>query len=380
MNKIAIYMPCLFGLEKIAANEVKFKLGREAKCEDGKAWFYGEPEDIARANINISTVERVQILLGRFEARSFDELFEGVKRLPLEDYIEKDGAFPVKGWSLDSALRSLPDCQSIVKKAVVERLKQRYNVAWFAETGAEFPVHFNIHKDVVSVFLDTSGAPLHRRGYRAEGGAAPIRETLAAAIADCARVRLGDHVYDPCCGSGTLLIEAARKAMGIAPGIDRKFISQGWNALPKLCYADAFAEARAAVKPAGEFACFGGDIDESVLATAAENAKKAGVGGCVSFQRRDVKDFAFTHSDRNNIVVANPPYGERLADAEYAEKFYACLGKKFLGSGARCFYISSSEDFEGFYGAVADKRRKVYNGMIRCWLYMFYKQGGGHEV
>ncbi len=372
MENITISMPCLFGVEGIAANEVKFKLGRSCRCTDGRVCFDGPVSDVASANLLISTAERVQILLGSFHATTFDELFEGMKALPLERFIPKDGAFPVKGWSLNSKLASVPDCQSILKKAAVERLKTKYHLNWFAETGAVYQLAFSIFRDEVHICLDTTGQGLHKRGYRREGGIAPIKETLAAAIADCARIKAYHRVIDPCCGSGTLLIEAARKALNIAPGIDRKFAFEAWPLIPAAEVAALRAQAAAGVRPVGEFSAQGYDILPEAVTLTADNAAKAGVGDCVKAELRSLSDFRLPDGDQKTIVLANPPYGERLLDIEAAQKLYQQMGRVFEPR-ERCAYyiISPDEDFESWFGRKATKRRKLYNGMIRCWLYMY---------
>ena len=366
-------MPCLFGTEGIAANEIKFKLGITPTCENGRVSFCGDISDIARANILLSCVERVQILLGSFRASTFDELFCGVKALPLADFIPKDGAFPVKGWSLNSKLTSIPDCQSIVKKAAVECLKQRYQVAWFEETGAEYQLMFAIMNDTASIYLDTSGAGLHKRGYRKEGGIAPIKETLAAAIADCARVKAYHRIIDPCCGSGTLLIEAARKALNIAPGLDRYFACERWGVIPASAFKETREKARSEIRQGEEFECIGYDILPEAIDLTLYNAEKAGVGKYVKAALRPISQFVLPDDEKKTIVLANPPYGERLSDIAEAKKIYREMGERFIPrQNVGYFIISPEAEFERIFGRQAQKRRKLYNGMIKCDLYMFY--------
>ena len=373
LKNVQISMPCLFGTEGIAANEIKFKLGITPTCENGRVSFCGDISDVARANILLSCVERVQILLGTFKASTFDELFCGVKALPLADYIPKDGAFPVKGWSLNSKLTSIPDCQSIVKKAAVECLKQRYQVAWFEETGAEYQLMFAIMNDTASIYLDTSGAGLHKRGYRKEGGIAPIKETLAAAIADCARVKAYHRIIDPCCGSGTLLIEAARKALNIAPGLDRYFACERWGVIPASSFRDTREKARSEIRQGEEFECIGYDILPEAIDLTLYNAEKAGVGKYVKAALRPISQFVLPDDEKKTIVLANPPYGERLADIAEAKKIYGEMGERFAPRLNVGYYIISPEDeFERIFGRKAQKRRKLYNGMIKCDLYMYY--------
>lgn len=372
MNDFTITMPCLFGTEGIAANEVKFKLEKSAECADGRVTFRGDAADIAKANIYISTAERVQLLLGSYEAHSFDELFEGMKALPLEDYVPKDGAFPVKGWSLNSKLTSIPDCQSILKKAAVERLKTRYGENWFAETGAVYQIMFSIMKDKVCIYLDTSGQGLHKRGYRHEGGIAPIKETLAAAIADCARTKAYMDIVDPCCGSGTLLIEAARKALHIAPGVDRRFVCESWGIIPRGTFDAVRQEARSQELTDAELRCYGFDIDPAAVALTLQNAEKARVGKYFTVENRAIRDFQLPDAGKKTAVLANPPYGERLSDIENASLLYSEMGSVFHGENAGFYIISPDEEFEDRFGRKADKRRKLYNGMIKCQLFMYY--------
>ena len=373
LKDIHISMPCLFGTEGIAANEIKFKMGITPTCENGRVSFCGEVSDIARANILLSCVERVQILLGTFKASTFDELFCGVKALPLYDFIPKDGAFPVKGWSLNSKLTSIPDCQSIVKKAAVECLKQKYQVAWFEETGAVYQMMFSIMNDTASIYLDTSGAGLHKRGYRKEGGIAPIKETLVAAIADCARVKAYHRIIDPCCGSGTLLIEAARKALNIAPGLDRHFACERWNLISHKTFHEIRDKARSEIRQSDEFECFGYDIVPEAVELTLYNAEKAGVGKYVKAALRPIETFKLPEDDKKTVVLANPPYGERLADIEQAKKITREMGERFIVRQNVGYYIiSPEEEFERIFGRKAQKRRKLYNGMIKCDLYMYY--------
>ena len=371
MNKIRLNCPCLFGLESILSYEIKKIGGENLKVTDGKISFDGDFNTLAKANLWISTAERVLIEMGSFEAKSFEELFQGVKRISFENFIDKDDAFPVKGFSLNSALHSVPDCQSIIKKAIVERLKSVYGINWFEESGPVHQVQFSIHKDVVTVFLDTSGAGLHKRGYRRNSNEAPIKETLAAGIVDLARVRSDSIVADPMCGSGTFLIESAYKALNIAPGLRRNFAAQSWSQIPKTVWNDARAEALDSIDRQGEFKAFGYDIDDFAVDLTQSNARKAGVGSKMIIKQSDISRFKQLD---NSITFCNPPYGERMLEIKDAEKLYIKLGERLSPCRERtCYIISPHEEFEKFFGKKADKRRKLYNGMIKCQLYMYFK-------
>ncbi len=364
--------PCLFGVEGILGDELRRMGAADVRPQNGRVLFAGDLSMMARANIRSRYAERIQLHMGSFTAATFDALFEGVRALPWERWIGVNDRFPVKGWSLNSALHSIPDCQSIIKKAVVERLKAHYGVSWFEESGALFQIQFTILKDEVTLLIDTSGAGLHKRGYRANAGGAPIKETLAAAIGDVMRVRFAEQVLDPCCGSGTLLIEAALAARRIAPGIRRKFVSMNWACVPASCYRDERAQAKEQELPMREIALWGGDIDRDVLRLAEENAVKAGVGDCLTTALTDLRDFQ-PRGD-SGVVLCNPPYGERLLDVEAAEALYREMGRVFVPrAGWRYGIISPHEQFEQLFGRPADKRRKLYNGMLKCQLYMYYK-------
>lgn len=364
--------PTIFGIEGILSGEMK-RLGFDnIKADNGKVYFEGDFETVARANLNLRTAERVLIVLASFKAESFEELFQGVKSIAWEDYIGKNDQFPVKGWSLNSKLASVPDCQSIVKKAVVERLKSRYNISWFEESGALYKIQFSIYKDMVDIMLDTSGDGLHKRGYRAVSNLSPLRETLAAAIVDIARVREFSTVYDPFCGSGTILIEAAQKALNIAPGINRKFLSESWGLIDSKIWQRERERCRSSERKDIEFVAFGSDIDINAVNIARDNLKKAGVAEYVRIEQADFRDFS--PKTPKGTVICNPPYGERMLTLEQAEELYRLMGEKFLtGDGFSYYILSSNDRFEELFSAPADKRRKLYNGMIKCQLYMYYK-------
>lgn len=364
--------PCLFGIEGILGEELRRMGLANVRVQTGRVLFEGDFAAMVRANLNSRYAERVQVVMGSFPATSFEELFQGTRGLPWEDLIGPKDRFPVKGWSLDSALRSVPDCQSVVKKAVVERLKSRYGIGWFEESGTLYQIQVTVLKDEVTLLIDTSGAGLHKRGWRANAGEAPIRETLAAAIADLTRARLAQQVCDPCCGSGTLLIEAALAARRIAPGRGRRFVFQQWKGLPAGVFDGELTRARELELPERDIALWGGDIDENCLRLAEENARKAGVGDCLGVDLQDLKDFR--PSGPTGLVLCNPPYGERLLDRQRAEELYRVMGRVFLPKpGWSYAVITADETFEQQFGRPADKRRKLYNGMLKCQLYMYYK-------
>jgi len=361
--------PCLFGLEGLVSDELKRLKADNVRAENGRVLFSGDEAFIAKANINLACAERVQILVGEFDAESFDGLFEGTKALPWEDYIPQDGVFPVKGHSLNSKLFSIPDCQAIIKKAVVERLKQRYKISWFEETGAKFQISFMIMKDRVSLYLDTSGAGLHKRGYRPVGNAAPLRETLAAAMVRLARFRGREEFNDPFCGSGTIPIEAALAAKNRAPGIFRRFEAESWPLIPASLW-EAEREAAKGLEFSGEYRIWGGDIDEKSIETAKANARRAGVSDIVTFERADARNY--TRETTGGLIVTNPPYGERIMEKEEAEELYRAFGRAYKTlKGWKLYLLSSHTEFERTFGKTADKKRKLYNGMIKCDLFMY---------
>ena len=312
------------------------------------------------------------ILLKTFPATTFDELFDGVNSIPWEDLIPADAQFPVKGSSLSSQLSSVPACQSIVKKAVVKRLQAGHKTSILPETGALYKIRFSLHKNVAEIMLDTSGDGLHKRGYRKNATLAPIKETLAAAIADLGFVRRDSVVQDPFCGSGTMVIEAAQKAMNIAPGLRRRFAAEQFDFVPASLWAEERQKALAAVRPDAAFEGFGSDIDPAAVALAAANAKLAGVGERCHFEVCDVKDFT---PQPQAIVLTNPPYGERLGDAAEAAALARTLGQVWNAAPTAGLYaITADADFEAHFGKKAAKRRKIYNGMIPCQLYMYFER------
>ena len=345
--------------------------GQDVEVTDGRVCFKGEPEMIARANIYLRTAERVMIVVGGFRAETFTELFDGVYALDLENYIGSNDAFPVKGWSLNSKLRSIPDCQAIIKKAAAKRLGEHYGKQWLPESGAVHQIQFSILRDAVTIMLDTSGSGLHKRGYRPVSNAAPIKETLAAGIADLARVREDTLLVDPFCGSGTMLIESATKALKIAPGLKRHFSAENWGLIPPERWQEIRRESFEQIRRNGKFKALGGDIDPNAIDLTAKNAYRAGVGGKISAKLCDVADFKLP--DEPFTLITNPPYGERMLDIRQAEQLYRVMGKVFQPGEGRSYYIiSPHEQFEQLFGRPASRRRKLYNGMLKCQLFMFF--------
>ncbi|PWM38071.1 MAG: RNA methyltransferase [Clostridiales bacterium] len=372
MNIIQCCVPCLFGLERFVAEELKNLGAQEVANENGRVFFTGDATTVADANLWLRTGQRVEIVLGRFVAKTFDQLFEGVRALPWEDWISADGRFPVKGYALNSALHNVPDCQSIIKKAVVRRLEGHYHQARFPETGALYQIRFSIYKDEALLMLDTSGTALHKRGYRPEGLPAPIRETLGAALVQLARPFPDTVLYDPFAGSGTLLIEGALLARHMAPGLHRGFAAENWPAFPPPLWRARREAARRAETPDIPFRGEGSDIDPRAVRIAADNARRAGVADCLTFTVKDVKDF--TLSTPRGMVVTNPPYGERMLEKEEARALYQIMGTVFRKQpGWRYYIIAPDRDFERLFGRPADKRRKLYNGMLECNCYQYFR-------
>lgn len=372
MKKFRMIAPCIFGVEGILADELRRLGAEDVNAENGRVLFSGDASMIAAANINSRFAERIMIEIGSFKAMTFTELFDGVKALPLEEYISAKDAFPVKGWSLNSQLFSIPDCQSIVKKAVVERLKSVYKISWFEETGPVHQLQFSILKDQVTIMLDTSGHGLHKRGYRANSNAAPIKETLAAAMCDLARIYPDTKIIDPFCGSGTILIEAALMAKKQAPGLRQNFAAERFSFIDEKVWREQRAAAMEKILQDVEFEAVGYDIDPECVKLTLENAKKAGVQSLVRAEVRDVKDLKLPEG--RALIITNPPYGERLLDIRAAEELYKVMGKVFIKEpGKKFFIISPHDEFEKYFGKPADKKRKLYNGMIKCDLNMYFK-------
>ncbi len=368
-NRITYQATCMFGLESVLSGEVKRLGGENVEVTDGKVTFKGNENMLARANIFLRTAERVLIVLGSFKATSFEELFEGTKKLQWERFIGKNNAFPVKGYSLNSKLFSVPDIQKIVKKAVVSRLSEKYHISWFEETGSLMQIQFSVFKDIATLMLDSSGYALHKRGYRKVSNLAPIKETIAAGIVDFARVRNKGNIYDPFCGSGTFLIEAALRATNTAPGLNRPFAAMKWNCFDKKIWYEAKDEAKSLIiKP--DFIAFGSDIDPECVELTKANAAAAGVADYIKVECLDVKNFS--PKTEEGIIFSNPPYGERLLDIKAANEIYKVMGKVYPKDGFSSYIVSASEDFEEHFGKKASKNRKLFNGSLRCRVYMYY--------
>ncbi|MCH5204608.1 MAG: class I SAM-dependent RNA methyltransferase [Oscillospiraceae bacterium] len=370
MNKYRFTAPCHFGLEKTLEFEVKKIGGEDISVSDGRVSFSGTAETCAKANVFLSTAERVYIVLGEFRAENYDDIFAGIEKLPLSEFIGKNDAFPNNGHSINSILTSIPACQKRVKLAMARNLGKAYGLERMPETGNECKIRFSIMKNIFSLYLDTSGEGLHKRGYRAISNAAPIRETLAAGIIDLARVREGDLVCDPFCGSGTILIESAFKALNIAPGLKRRFAGEHLGFIPKSAWRNAREEARSFIKNDADFCAVGFDIDPECVRLTLENAEKAGVSRCISASVRDIRDFSYP--DKPTKIITNPPYGERLLEQEQAREIYKIMGEKLISFGDNQLYaITSDDEFERLFGKKSDKNRKLYNGMLKARLYSY---------
>lgn len=372
MKKMELIAPCHFGLEAVLKREI-LDLGYEiSEVEDGRVTFYGDADAICRANIFLRTAERILLKVGSFRAVTFEELFDKTKELPWEDYIPQNGKFWVaKAASVKSKLFSTSDIQSIMKKAMVRRMQERYCVEWFPENGASYPVRVFLMKDIVTVGIDTTGISLHKRGYREVSGKAPITETLAAALIMLTPWRKDRILVDPFCGSGTFPIEAAMMAANIAPGMNRSFLSEKWdNLITKKNWYDVIDEANDMICDDVEVDIQGYDVDSSVIKIARRNAREAGVEHLIHFQERDVKDL--NHSKKYGFIITNPPYGERLEDKKDLPDLYRAFGESFKRLDSWSAYmITSYDDAERYFGRKADKNRKIYNGMLKTYYYQF---------
>lgn len=372
MRTFDLLVPCHFGLEAVLKREI-YDLGYEiTKVEDGRVTFEGDEEAICRANIFLRTAERVMIQVGRFKATTFEELFQGIKNLPWEEYIPEDGKFWVKkASSINSKLFSPSDIQSIAKKAMVERMKQKYHKEWFKEDGAAYPVRIFLLKDEVTVALDTSGDSLHKRGYRTMTSKAPLTETLAASLIMLTPWRKDRILVDPFCGSGTFPIEVAMIAANIAPGMNRDFTAEEWtNMIDRKLWYECVKEAEDMIDTTVKVDIQGYDIDGDVIKAARENAKRAGVEHMIHFQQRAVADLS--HPKKYGFIITNPPYGERLEDKADLPALYTQIGQAYqrLDSWSM-FLITSYTDTEKYIGRKADKNRKIYNGMLKTYFYQF---------
>ena len=369
MNNFEFSVPCLFGLEGLAGDELRRLNIENVRVENGRVLFSGGADAMARANICLRTGERVLLILAEFEARSFEELFQGVYRTNLEDFIPKDGQFPVKGHCLNSQLMSVPDCQAIIKKAASKRLGEKYGVNWMPETGIKYQLQFAIMNDKVTLYLDTTGPGLHKRGYRAVGNEAPLRETLAAAMVQLTRYRGREFLWDPFCGSGTICIEAAMIARNKAPGMYRRFMAEAYPWVPAEIWGQVREEAKSK-EFNGNYRILGSDNDPKCVSLAMANAKKAGVGNIIEFRDGDATKMSLPAPE--GILICNPPYGQRMLEQQSAQRLYQAFGRHVkFADGWKKYIITSEPEFEHYFGRRADKKRKLYNGMIKCDYYMY---------
>lgn len=369
-QKLTFSIPTLFGIEGLCAEELRRLNLDHVQANNGRVLCTGTSGDIPRLNLNLRTGERVLIVLGTFPISNFDDLFEGTKALPWEQFISKDGQFPVKGHSLNSTLHSVPACQKLIKKAIATRLGEKYGLNTLPETGVLFQIQFSILDNVAVLMLDTSGAGLHKRGYRAHGVTAPLRETLAAAMVLLSRYRGRDPFCDPFCGSGTIPIEAALTAKNRAPGLNRTFSAQKWKWLDKNFWLQAADEAMDK-EFHGNYEIWGGDLDPAAVELARHNAQLAEVDDVVHFHVDDARSFHW--GGPYGRIVTNPPYGERIMERKEAEELYRAFGKAWgkFPEGWKLYLLSSHTEFERTFGQRADKKRKLYNGMLKCDLFMY---------
>ena len=373
MSEMQFIVPTLFGLEGLAGDELRRMNMENVRVEDRRVLFTGDENALAKANIALRTGERVMVVLAQFEAKSFEELFQGVYHAELERYIPKDGQFPVKGHCLNSQLMSVSDCQAIIKKAASKRLGEKYGMSWLPETGIKFQLHFTILNDQVTLSLDTSGQGLHKRGYRAVGNDAPLRETLAAAMVTLTRYRGRDFVWDPFCGSGTIPIEAAMIAKNRAPGLKRRFAAEAFPWMEEAVWQQVRQEAQDR-EFHGKYRILGSDNDPKCISLSMANARKAGVGDIITFKDGDATKMDLPA--QSGVIVCNPPYGQRMMEQQSAQRLYAALGRhlKYADQWQK-FIITSEPEFEHYFGKRADKKRKLYNGMIKCDYYMYTNTG-----
>ena len=369
MDQMEFSVPCLFGLEGLTGDELRRLDMANVRVENGRVLFSGDSRALAKANVCLRTGERVLIVLADFRATTFEELFQGVYNTPLEAYIPRDGALPVKGHCLNSTLMSVPDCQAIVKKAASRRLGEKYGISWLPETGAKYQLQFSLMNDRAQLFLDTSGPGLHKRGYRANANDAPLRETLAAAMVILTRYRGREFLWDPFCGSGTIPIEAAMIAKNKAPGAYRRFSAEAFAWMdPKL-----WGEVRTEAKDRefhGNYRILGSDNDPKCVSLAMANARKAGLGDLIDFRDGDATKLSLPCDE--GILICNPPYGQRMMEQQSAQRLYAALGRHLkFADGWKKYVITSEPEFEHYFGKRADKKRKLYNGMIKCDYYMY---------
>lgn len=362
---------CLFGLERFVGEEIDALGYTRVETMDGRVTFRGDISAIARCNIWLRCAERVYLKLGAFKAESFTELFDGTRVLPWEEWIGRDDAFPVKGHSVNSVLASVPDCQSIIKKAIVERMKEEHGIEFFCEEGTKYQIDFFLFNNVATLMIDTSGTPLYKRGYRLEAGIAPLRETLACAMVKLSRPRENVLLWDPMCGSGTIPTEAALLMTNTAPGSFRHFVSEDFLDIPVSVWKNAREEAKDAVKPT-EFRAYASDIDPKMIELAKANIKRAGMENIIKTFVKDARTVGT--GGMRGTIVCNPPYGERLLEQKEARELYKEMGECFKGLDRWQIYVlTSDEQFERFYGKRANKIRRLYNGMLKCNYYQFFK-------
>lgn len=371
MAKIELIATAAFGLEALVSRELTELGYTEQKVENGRVYFIGNEEAICRTNLWLRKADRVLIKMGQFEACSFEELFQQTKALPWEEWIPRDASFPVEGKSIKSTLYSVPDCQAIVKKAIVERMKETYPVQWFNETGPVYRIEVAILKDMVTLTIDTSGAGLHKRGYRKLVGNAPLKETLAASMISLSRWHPERAFIDPFCGTGTIPIEAALQGLQIAPGLNRNFIAESWPNIPQKLWQDAKDEAQDLILKDVNLQISGFDIDDKTLSLARYHAKMAGVEEHIHFQQQALANLQ--SKKRYGYLITNPPYGDRLEDIRAVERLYREMGQVFTRLDTWSFYVLTSHPrFEELFGRNADKKRKLYNGRIECHYYQFF--------
>ena len=364
-------VPTLMGLESFTARELK-RLGYETKTEDGRVTFSGAVSDLCRANMFLRTGERVLIKVAEFNAFSFEELFQNTKAVEWADYLDKDAAFPVKGHSLKSQLASVRDCQAIIKKAIATKMSEKYSCERLPEEGTLYQIQFHIYKDRVTLMIDTSGEPLHKRGYRIKHNAAPLRETIAASIVMLSYWKFEDILCDPFCGSGTIPIEAAMFKKNIAPGKNRHFAAEEFSFVEKSAFSKAREEAFSTERDL-KLQILASDIDKDCIKIAQESAENAGVLDDITFKTQNALNFTSDFS--GGTIMCNPPYGERLSDRKECEKLYSDFGKVFKNLDNWSMYLlTSNEGFENLFGKRADKKRKLYNGMIKCNLYQYFSK------
>ena len=377
MSQFECCVPCLFGLEGIAGEELRRLKLENVRVDNGRVLFSADESGIARANIGLRTGERVLLVLADFEATTFEQLFQGVYRTPLEDYILANGSFPVKGHCLSSQLMSVPDCQAIIKKATSRRLGEKYGITWLPEDGEKYQLQFSLMNNRCQLYMDTTGPGLHKRGYRAIGNDAPLRETLAAAMVMLTKYRGREMVWDPFCGSGTIPIEAALIAKNRAPGLRRRFAAEKFGWMEESIWQNARGEAMDR-EFKGKYRILGSDNDPKCISLSMANARKAGVSDCIEFRDGDATKMSLP--GEGGILICNPPYGQRMMEQQSAQRLYAALGRHLkFADGWKKYIITSEPEFEHYFGRRADKKRKLYNGMIKCDYYMFTENKRGKK-